>query len=159
MHGEPSHPRNIFPFFPACGTGSPPPSTTQYDYSTPACCAHPGLHPKESESKVHSQIQLGTLAYRLPYSLACGEYFQTLNNHYHTLRPQYIIPTRTGSHDPAINLMIAVCGRTVKSYNLASSRNYSTFTGPSQQSIQSSLTRGKHCIGTQDHASKVTVKT
>ena len=36
---EPSHPHNFSPFFSCCGTG-PPPSTTEYADSAPACWPH-----------------------------------------------------------------------------------------------------------------------
>jgi len=58
-HGERRHPCDFSPFFPIRGSGSPP-STTESDHSTLACCAHPGPSPKVSESKVHSLVQSST---------------------------------------------------------------------------------------------------
>jgi len=60
------------------------PSTTEYDYSTPACCAHPGLRPKGGEGKVHSPVQSSTLLTDYHISRHVASTFKHLTNVPHT---------------------------------------------------------------------------
>ena len=73
------------------------PSTTEYGYSAPACCAHPGLHPKEGEGKVHSPVQSSTLLTDYHISRHVASTFKHLTNVPHICELKYLFTKQTGS--------------------------------------------------------------
>ena len=77
-------PTQYFPFLPGSWIRVTP-STTEYDYSTPACCAHPGLRPKGGEGKVHSLVQSSTLLTDYHISRHVASTFKRLTNVPHTM--------------------------------------------------------------------------
>ena len=76
-------PTQHFPFLPGSWIRVTP-STTEYDYSTPACCAHPGLRPKGGEGKDHSPVQSSTLLTDYHISRHVASTFKRLTNVPHT---------------------------------------------------------------------------
>ena len=119
----------VSPFFPVRGSGSLP-STTEYGYSAPACCAHPGLHPKEGEGKVHSPVQSSTLLTDYHISRHVASTFKCLTNIPHTATLASFHYRDGVSQVPQLrpsSLYYCRMQKHCNSYNLASSRKLLDF--------------------------------
>ena len=112
------------------------PSTTEYGYSAPACCAHPVLHPKEGEGKVHSPVQSSTLLTDYHISQHVASTFKRLTKLPHISSLCHFTkltgsPSQVTTVDPIYKpYYFEVVVEHFRACNLASSRNYSTFTDP-----------------------------
>ena len=118
-----SHTCNISPFFPGCGSGSPS-STTEYDDSVPACARMRKRCSKmvKVKSTCRSNQVLKLTDYHI---LGMCLVRQTLNRHYHTLRPYQLSLHRRGitrTTTPPVDLTVVACSKHSTPIFLASDR-------------------------------------
>ena len=128
--GERSHPRNISPFL-----SRPWIRVTHLDYRIRLLCTHMlvALERCAGESKVHSQVRSGNLLTDYHISRHVVSTFKCLTTcTTHCGLSTFPLNQRGLSHKyhpmtPPVNLTIAVSGKPVKTYNLASSRKLLDF--------------------------------